>query len=116
MKKITELNRKNNMLADKYHGNQKAARVDKRLSIYSGGNIGDPVARFNILDYATKNLDEQILNNSGIVSSEGYFKAQVRQSILNSFDYAHTSISLPALTYASEQLFDEYIKEYKGEE
>lgn len=116
LKKITELNRKNNMLADKYHGNQKAARVDKRLSVYSGGNIGNPVARFNILDNATKNLDEQILKNSGILNSEGYFKGQVQQSVLTSFDKVHTDISFKALEYATDQIFDEYIKEYKGEE
>lgn len=116
LKKITELNRKNNMLADKYHGNQKAARVDKRLGVYPNGNITDPVARFNILDNATKDLDEQILKNSGILNSEGYFKGQVQQSVLTSFDKVHTDISYPALEYATDLIFDEYIKEYKGEE
>ena len=86
------------------------------MSIYPNGNITDPVARFNILDNATKNLDEQILKNSGILNSEGYFKGQVQQSVLTSFDKVHTDISYPALEYATDQIFDEYIKEYKGEE
>ena len=116
LEKIKELNRKNNMLADKYHGNQKAARVDKRLSVYADGSIDDPAIRYGILNDATRNLDEQILKNSGILNSEGYFKGQVEQSILTSFDKVHTSISYPALKYATDQIFDEYIKEFKGEE
>ena len=116
LKKVAELNRKNNMLADKYHGNQKVARVDKRLNIYTDGKIGNPEERYTILYNATKNLDEQILRNSGILNSEGYFKGQVLQSVLNAFDEIHTNISYSALKYAAEQIFDEYIKEYKDEE
>lgn len=117
LSKITELNRRNNMLADKYHGNQKAARVDKRLSTYSGsGSVGAPSERYEILSNAAKDIDDQILRNSGILDSEGYFKDEVTKSILTAFDKVHTDISYKALMYATEQIFDEYLKEYKGEE
>lgn len=114
LKKITELNRKNNLLADKYHGNHKAARVDKRLASFNN-NIS-PMERYAILSEAVDSLDEQILHNSGILDSESYFMGQVMKAVLDSFDKAETTISYPALNYASTQIFDEYIKEYKGEE
>lgn len=116
LNKITELNRRNNMLADKYHGNRKAARVDKRLSVYSSGNAGAPSERYEILSTATKDIDDQILKNSGILDSEGYFKDEVTKSILTAFDKVHTDIGVKALKYAAEQIFDEYLEEYKGEE
>lgn len=114
--KIKELNRKNNLLSDKYHGNQKAARVDKRLNIYTNARVGSPAERYEILDGAIRNIDGQILRNSGILDSEGYFKDQITKSVLDSFDKVHSDISFAALEYASEKIFDEYIKEYKGEE
>lgn len=114
--KIKELNRKNNMLADKYHGNQKAARVDKRLNVYASGQNVSPAERYATLDGAIRIIDDQILRNSGILDSEGYFKDQVMKSVLDSYENAHANISFPALQYASDQIFDEYIKEYKGEE
>lgn len=116
LKKIKDLNRKNNLLADKYHGNQKAARVDKKLGIYTGGAVGSPSERYSILNAAIENLDNQILANSGILDSENYFRKQVEQSVLEAFDKVHTDISFPALKYASDQIFEEYIKEYKSEE
>ena len=72
--------------------------------------------RYSILSGAVNSLDEQILHNSGILSSESYFMGQVMKAVLDSFDKAETKITFPALNYASTQLFDEYIKEYKGEE
>lgn len=114
--KIKELNRRNNMLADKYHGNQKAARVDKKLSVYTDSNSGTPAERYAILNEATANIDSQILSNSGILDSEGYFRKQVDQSILGAFDKVSTKISYDALKYAGSQIYEEYIKEYKGEE
>ena len=114
LKRITELNRKNNLLTDKYRGNHKAARVDKRLVSFDN-NIS-PMERYAILSGAVDSLDEQILHNSGILDSESYFMGQVMKAVLDSFDKAETTISYPALNYASTQIFDEYIKEYKGEE
>lgn len=116
LKKVKELNRKNNLLADKYHGNQKAARVDKKLSIYTDGAVGSPSERYSILNAAIEDLDNQILSNSGILDSEGYFSGQVEKSVLDAFDKVHTDISFLALQYVRDQIFEEYIKEYKGEE
>lgn len=116
LKKIEELNRRNRLIMDKFHGNQKAARVYKKLSTYDGGKIGTPEARYAIILQATNSLDEQLLHNSGILSSEGYFRGQVQKCIMDAFDSTSTDICLDALNYATEQLYDEYIKDYEGDE
>lgn len=113
---MVELNRKNNLIRDKYHGDAKAARVHKRI-------VGNPdlgfsnVSVYDTISYVKDLIDEQVRKNSAIIENNVYFSEQVLKALADAFTSGKAGIStFSALKRAGEMLTDEYYKEYTGKE
>ena len=114
-KKMMEINRKNNLLRDKYKGDTKAARVHKKLVLNPGYGFSDQTEIYSTIYNVKEIIDQQIWNNKNIMCSEGYFKEQVLQALADEAGNLRVN-SFAALQIASELLSDEYINEFKGED
>lgn len=113
---MIELNRKNNLLRDKYHGDVKAARVHKRIVSNTEFGIDDASA-YSTISYVKDLIDDQVKKNSAIIENSTYFSDQILKALAETFTSGATRIStFTALKRAGEMLADEYYKEYKGEE
>lgn len=113
---MVELNRKNNLLRNKYHGDVKAARVHKRIVSNTEFGIDDASA-YSTISYVKGLIDDQVKKNSAIIENSTYFSDQILKALAETFTSGATRIStFTALKRAGEMLADEYYKEYKGEE
>jgi type I restriction enzyme R subunit len=77
--KAKELNRKNGMLADKYQGDAKYARIHKLLQ-YQPNGLSD-IQIFDFLNGIRIQLNEVILSNIGVLGNRGFFEATVDRAI-----------------------------------
>ena len=112
--RMIEINRKNNLLRDKYHGDTKAARVHKKLVSSRDYGFIDPNEVYMTIKYVKDVIDGQIKKNENIIDNEGYFRAEVLRAITET--YGTTKVNtFAALKTASEMLSDEYINEFRGE-
>lgn len=111
--RMIEINRRNNLLRDKYRGDVKAARVHKKLAATSSFGFSDPNEIYSTIIYVKDVIDDQIKKNEYIIDNEGYFRDEVLKAIAETFGTTQVN-SFEALRIASEMLSDEYIKEFKG--
>ena len=112
--KVTELNRKNNLLKAKYESDAKYARIHKRL--VERGNISKREMDIsNALQGIKQNADEHILLNNNVLNNEGYFDQMMINFVINNF-VKKNAISLDPETtrYINSCVVKEYINEFQG--
>lgn len=113
--RIKELNRHNNQLRQKYHGDPKYARIHKRLldEQQRSGISASERKIFEALMGIKQDADEQVLNNSQVLDNEGYFERQMMPLVLNRF-HKEQRFKLNADTsrYINHLVVSEYIKEF----
>jgi len=113
LKRIRELNRKNENLRSKYRGDSKYTRTHKRLK--EKGLISDKDADiFKILMGTKEKVDTAVLNSEDVVSNQGYFRSLVRQKAIITFDDVGMPVTYDAADLVQNQLSREYIDEYNG--
>lgn len=112
--KITELNRKNNLLKAKYENDEKYARVHKR--ILEKGNITKRESEIceTLLDIK-KHADEKVLINTRLLDNESYFEKLMIQMVIESFSKMNIELEPEFAKYINNCLVKEYINEYQGE-
>lgn len=110
--RVKELNRQNNQLRQKYHGDVKYTRTHKRL-IEHGGISESERKIFEALTGVKQDADEQVLNNSQILDNESYFERQMMPLVINRFK-VEQKIQLNADTsrYINHLVVAEYLKEF----
>lgn len=110
--RVKELNRQNNQLRQKYHGDVKYTRTHKRL-IEHGGISESERKIFEALTGIKQDADEQVLNNSQILDNESYFERQMMPLVINRFK-VEQKIQLNADTsrYINHLVVAEYLKEF----
>ena len=82
--KVTELNRKNNLLKTKYENDPKYARLHKR--IWERRNISKRESElYGALMGIKQQVDEKVLINRNILNNEGYFGGLVMPTVIKSF-------------------------------
>lgn len=112
--KVTELNRKNNLLKAKYESDAKYARIHKRL--VEKGNISKRESAIHeALQGVKQNADDQILLNNNILSNEGYFDQMMINFVVKNF-VKKSGIKLDPETtrYINGCVVKEYLNEYWG--
>ncbi|WP_027362078.1 type I restriction endonuclease [Halodesulfovibrio aestuarii] len=110
--RIKELNRQNNQLRQKYHGDVKYTRVHKRL--LETGGFGDSERRiFEALMSVKQDADEKVLQNTQVVHNEGYFERQMMPFVINRF-MKEQKIKLNPVSsqYINTLVVAEYLKEF----
>lgn len=112
--RILELNRKNNVVLDKFYGDRKFARTYKLLEPTGRVNQNQPL--FDVLSEIKKSVAEKLGINENLVDSGGYFTNLIGQATIESMENSQTpSIDAATATRLRDLLVDEYVKEYRGE-
>ena len=111
--KITELNRKNNLLKAKYENDAKYARTHKR--IMERGDISQRESEIHETLMNIKNqIDEKILINTKLLNNEAFFHGIVIQDVVKSFKNTGVKLDVEAAKYINNTLVKEYVREFQG--
>jgi len=111
--KVTELNRKNNLLKAKYENDAKYTRVHKR--ILENGNISKKESAIcEILMDIKKQTDEKVMNNSKLLENEGYFSSLLMPLVVGGFEKMKIDLEPDSARFINVCIAKEYINEYRG--
>lgn len=110
--RVKELNRQNNQLRQKYHGDAKYTRIHKRLQ--ERGGISESERKiFEALTGVKQDADEQVLNNTQILDNESYFERQMMPLVINRFmTQQQIKLNGDASRYINHLVVAEYLKEF----
>lgn len=112
--RIRELNRKNQVVLDKFYGDRKFARTYKLLE--PSGRINQNQLLFDVLSEIKKSVAKKLSINENLVDSGGYFSNLIGQTTIENMENSQTpSIDAATATRLRDILVDEYVKEYRGE-
>lgn len=112
--RIKELNRHNDLLKEKYKGDPKYARVQKRLI-----EAGKPSKLKTVIIEALQKIKEQtdlkVLSRNDSLNNESYFASQVARLVFAEFQKTlDTSMDVATTKFISQLIVDEYLNEYHG--
>ncbi len=112
--KVTELNRKNNLLKAKYDNDTKYARIHKRI-VENGTVTKRESAIYDTLIDIKKLTDDKVLMNSKVLENEGYFNSMLMPMVIDGFEKkARIGLDVETARYINSCVVQEYIKEYRG--
>ena len=111
--KVTELNRKNNLLKAKYENDAKYTRMHKR--ILEQGNISKRESEIcdTLLDIK-KQVDDKVLMNTQMLNNESYFDKLMIQMVIGSFGKNKVELNPESAKYINTCLVKEYMNEFQG--
>lgn len=112
--KVTELNRKNNLLKAKYEHDQKYVRIHKR--ILEKGNISSRESQlFEALQEVKQKTDEDVMLNKNLLQNESFFDALVMRQLMEIFETKNKiTLDVPSAKYINGLVVKEYINEFHG--
>ncbi|WP_425421308.1 type I restriction endonuclease subunit R [Phaeodactylibacter xiamenensis] len=112
--RIKELNRKNDLLREKYKGDPKYARVHKRL-IEAGRPSKMKIVIMEALQKIKEQTDLTILSRSDSLNNESYFSNQVARWVFAEFQKVpNTQMDMATTKFITQLIVDEYLNEYHG--
>ncbi len=111
--KITELNRKNDLLKAKYEHDSKYARVHKR--IMERKNIADRESVLHeTLMTIKKQADDKVLDNERLLENEGFFGQMMGQIVITNFEQSHIKLEPDSARFVNGHVIKEYVNEFHG--
>lgn len=112
--KVTELNRKNNLLKAKYQNDIKFARVHKRL--VERGNISQRESEIHeVLTDVKQQADDKILINQRLLNNEPYFEQNMLQLVIKGFQKTNVKLAPDSAKYINSCVVKEYLSEFLGQ-
>ncbi|MDO9068348.1 MAG: type I restriction endonuclease subunit R, partial [Deltaproteobacteria bacterium] len=111
--KVTELNRRNNLLKAKYDNDAKYARIHKRI-MEKGTVTNRESAIYDTLIGIKHLTDDKVLMNSKVLENEGYFNSLLMPMVIGGFSKARIDLDAVTARYINGCVVQEYIKEYRG--
>jgi len=111
--KVTELNRKNNLLKAKYENDAKYARIHKRIMEKGTISKKESAIGESLMDIK-KQADEKVLINTKLLDNEGYFDKMMIRMVIENFDKIKIVLEPESAKYINNCLVKEYINEYQG--
>lgn len=111
--KVTELNRRNNLLKAKYENDSKYARVHKRIVERGDVSKRESEIHETLIDIK-KHADEKVLINTKLLNNESYFYGLMMQLMMGSFDKTKIDLDPETAKYINNCIVKEYINEYQG--
>ncbi|SJM95841.1 conserved hypothetical protein [Crenothrix polyspora] len=111
--KVTELNRKNNLLKAKYANDAKYARLHKRIMEKGTVSKKESAIAESLMDIKNQ-ADDKVLINSKLLDNEGYFEKLMIRMVIESFDKIKIVLEPESAKYINSCLVKEYINEYQG--
>ena len=111
--KVTELNRKNNLLKAKYANDEKYARIHKR--ILEKGYISKRESEIcETLSAVKAKADESVLINHRILDNDAYFEKLMLQLVINGFENTSVKMIPESAKYINNCVVKEYLSEFNG--
>jgi type I restriction enzyme R subunit len=111
--KVTEVNRKNDLLKAKFENDTKYARVQKRVMENAGSSVQKNII-FETLSDIKQEADEKILNNTQLLNNESYFTNLMIRMVMTSFEKRNIDIDEKTVEYINTCLVKEYLTEHQG--
>lgn len=112
--KVKELNRLNELLRDKYKGDKKYVRIQKRL-IEAGRPSKLKTEIIEALQRVKDQTDITILNRSDTLQNEAYFGRIIAGLVVKEFDKESTvDIDMETAMFITDIIVKEYMDEYYG--
>ena len=111
--KIKELNRKNELLKDKYEGDTKYARVQKRL-IDSGRPTKLKTVLIEVLKQIKEETDTAIENRHDSINNESYFGQLVARLVFQEFSKQQVAMDAETVEFIKNIIVQEYLDEHYG--
>src|SRR5665648_220662 len=112
--KVSELNRRNNLLKAKYENDAKYARIHKRLA--EKGTLTQRERQiFEALNGVKTDVDEQVLQNTKVLETGSYFNTMVGRLIIRQFkNVKKIDLDAEATKYINKLVVKEYMDEFYG--
>lgn len=111
--KVTELNRKNNLLRAKYDNDAKYARIHKRI-IEKGTISKKESAIYETLNAIKKQIDEKVLINNKLLTNESYFNGLLMPIVIDGFGKVKINLEPDSAKTINSWVAKEYMNEYQG--
>lgn len=111
--KVSELNRRNNLLKAKYENDTKYARVHKRI-VERGGLTKRESDIQESLAEVKKQTDERVLYNNKLMDSEAFFTQMLMKNVIEAFDKIKVALDPDSARFINGLLVKEYMGEYQG--
>jgi type I restriction enzyme R subunit len=111
--KVSELNRRNNLLKAKYENDSKYARVHKRL-VERGGLTKRESDIQESLAEVKKKTDERILLNKNLMNADAFFASMLMKNVMDAFDQIKVALDPDSAKFINGLLVREYMNEYQG--
>lgn len=111
--KVTELNRKNNLLKAKYENDEKYARLHKRI-IEKKLVFAREREICEILLGIKKQADEKVLFNTRLLDNESYFSNMLMPMVIDGFSRTTVELDPDSARFINTCMVKEYTNEYKG--
>lgn len=109
-----EINRRNDMLANKYDGDEKYMRIHKEMMTDSDPVTDSDRQLFGILSTAKKTIDGMVGKNAATLDQPAVFKRSIGPKIINAFKDNGTSYSSTQLNTTIGRIYNEYSDERKN--
>ncbi len=111
--KVTELNRRNNLLKAKYENDAKYARLHKRILERGGVSKRETDIQESLIEIKSK-TDEKILLKTKLLDNEGFFAQMLMQTVIGAFDKIKIALEPDSARFINGLLVKEYVNEYQG--
>ncbi len=111
--KVTELNRRNNLLKAKYGNDSKYARIHKRIK----ENRSIPILESKIgaaLNTIKKEVDDRVILNTSLLSNESYFEGLMMQALIHNLEMLNIKMDTASARFVNNCVVKEYINEFNG--
>jgi type I restriction enzyme R subunit len=111
--RITEQNRRDNLLRAKYENDMKYARIHKRL--FENNNNWRETQILEALLLIKHQADEYLLKNFDVLNNEGYFKGYLQRLVIPNFEkQLKLKLANDIAVKINELIVSEYLKEFKN--
>ena len=110
--KVNEINRKNDLINEKYNRDYKFTRVHKRI-MENQNYSKNEILLFDILNDVKLEIDQQSLINNQILDNKNYFKKVTMPIIISKFNKLRTSnVTINDAEYLNNLVANEYLDEF----
>ena len=112
--KVSELNRKNNLLKAKYENDAKYCRIHKRI-LERGGISQRESELFEALQGIKNEADDKVLQNNKLLNNESYFETMMIRLVIDQFvNKNKIKLDPDASKYINHLVVKEYTNEFQG--
>jgi type I restriction enzyme R subunit len=112
LQRTKELNQRNALLAAKYEGDPKFARIHKGIKNETD-QLND-LQIFDLLDKLRNELNEIVQQNKNILNNQSYFEATIERTLAIMFDESKLYEQYVDMVTLKQTVANEYFREYEG--